>query len=60
MEEHAAIVHAYKEGDQDLLTEAVKYHVTMFRENILESNDFNEAESRGRVVPAGITMSPPI
>jgi DNA-binding GntR family transcriptional regulator len=38
LEEHRAIVNAFKKGDEKLLTEAVKNHLAMFRENILGSD----------------------
>ncbi|MDQ1336417.1 MAG: hypothetical protein QG552_3367 [Thermodesulfobacteriota bacterium] len=38
LEEHRAIVNAFKKGNEKLLTEAVKNHLAMFRENILGSD----------------------
>lgn len=38
IEEHRAIGNAYKTGDERLLTEAVKNHLAMFRENILAAD----------------------
>jgi DNA-binding GntR family transcriptional regulator len=51
LEEHAAIVQAYKKLDQELLIKTVKYHLTMFKDNILKSNNI---ERSGRVVVHGI------
>jgi DNA-binding GntR family transcriptional regulator len=38
LEEHRAIVNAFKKGNEKLLTEAVKNHLAMFQENILGSD----------------------
>jgi len=42
IKEHQAIADAYKKGDEKLLEKAVKNHLTMFKENILESDFFKE------------------
>jgi len=42
LEEHRAIGDAYKAGDKKLLTKAVKYHLSMFMENILQSDFANK------------------
>jgi DNA-binding GntR family transcriptional regulator len=38
IEEHQAIADAYKKNDKRLLEKAVKNHLTMFKENILQSD----------------------
>lgn len=38
IKEHFAIANAYKKGDEKLLVKAVKNHLIMFKENILESD----------------------
>lgn len=42
IEEHLAIADAYKKGDKKLLEKAVKNHLIMFKENILESDFVRE------------------
>ena len=38
LEEHQIIADAYKREDEALLTQAVKNHLAMFRENILTAD----------------------
>jgi DNA-binding GntR family transcriptional regulator len=42
IEEHRAIADAYKKGDKRLLEKAMKNHLTMFKENILQSDFVRE------------------
>lgn len=44
IEEHTAIAEAFKKGDEKKIVEAVRHHILMFRENLLES-DFLQEES---------------
>lgn len=41
MDEHQAIADAYKSGDEERLTKAVMHHLSMFKENILQSDFVN-------------------
>ena len=38
IKEHISIAEAYKKGNGKLLASAVKFHLEMFKKNILESN----------------------
>ena len=44
IEEHAAIAEAFKKGNEKQLLEAVRHHILMFKENLMES-DFLEEKS---------------
>ena len=42
IEEHEDIADAYKRGDEKRLKEAVRYHILMFKENLLDSDFLQE------------------
>ena len=42
LEEHRIIADAYKNGDEKLLEEGVKNHLTMFKDHILQSDFVNK------------------
>ncbi len=42
IEEHHAIADAYKRGDEKRLVEAVRHHILMFKENLLDSDFLQE------------------
>jgi DNA-binding GntR family transcriptional regulator len=42
IEEHAAIAEAFKRGNEKQLLEAVRHHILMFKENLMQSDFLKE------------------